>query len=679
VLAAVTIAVFFGALNNGWIRYDDPHYVYDNPHVNVGWTWEGVRWFLHRQHGGNWHPLTSYSHMLDVELFGLVPRGHHAVSVALHALNAALLWWVLARFTGGWWRSGLVAALFALHPLRVESVAWVSERKDVLSTLFFLLTLESYRRWTIRPGPLRLALVTACLAMGLASKPMLVTVPAVLILLDVWPLGRLVNGPAAAIPTAGLRKRSLTGLVAEKWPLFLVVAASGIVTFLVQRQAGAVVSVQVVTPLRRFANAWVSYWRYLGKSFWPTDLAVFYPNNREIGLAAAAVAALGLIAASWLAWRWARRRPYLAVGWAWYLLTLLPVIGLIQVGGQAYADRYTYLTTIGIAIALVWGLADLVGERRAARGLATVAALAALAGLSLATLRQVALWKDTRTLFRHALAVTRDNPIPHQYLGGMDLEEGDLQGALAHFREAARIAPLFHDAHNKLGITLGALGHYDEAVAELREGIRLRDSGEARHNLAHTYEKQGRIPEAMRAYEEALEKDPDLLLSLTRYGALLVAAGRVGEAEPYLRRALRLRPDAIEVRRLLAAGLTAGNRADDGVREYREILARDPNDLDALVNVAWIRATHADPARRDGAEAVRLAERARDHSPEPQAVVFSTLAAAYAEAGRFAEAVTAGERAVALALAANERDAAQRYRAQLDSYRRDRPFHFAAP
>jgi tetratricopeptide (TPR) repeat protein len=686
-LAVATVAAFAGVLRNGWIFFDDPLYVYENAYVLKGWTLEGVRWFLHEPHGANWHPLTSWSHMLDVELFGLRPGAHHAVSLLLHVVNALLLVLVLRALTGAWWRSLLVGALFALHPLRVESVAWISERKDVLSGLFFLLTIEAYRRWTLRPGAWRYALVCAGLVLGLMAKPMLVTLPFVLLLLDVWPLGRLAGLPASAwapgatVAPPPARGLPWSALLREKWPLFLLAAASAVVTFLVQQKSGAVVAAALIGPGRRLANALTAHAWYVAQTFWPRHLTVFYLLDRAVPAAAlvlgAAAAAAGLAAVTVLAVRQARRRPYLAVGWLWFVGMLVPVIGLVQVGRQAYADRYTYLPGIGLLLIVAWGLGELVAGSRRRRAAGVALAVVALAALAVATARQVARWRDTRTLFTYTLGFAPDNPIAHQNLGDVLLKEGRVEPAIAQYEAVLRVAPDFQDAYNKLGSALGATGRFDEAVARLRQGLALGENPEIRHNLGFARHRQGRLDEAIAEYEAVLRLNPDHALALVHLAAALQERGRPAEAEEPLRRALRLRPADTEARRLLAVTLVRRERIEEAVREYGELLRRDPADLDALTNVAWIRATHADAARRDGAEAVRLAERARAASAEPVAVLEATLAAAYAEAGRFPEAVGAGERAVALARREGDDAAAETYARQLAGYRAGRPFHFA--
>ena len=580
-LAVITFAVFAGVLRNGWIVIDDSGYVYDNPIVTRGLTLQGVLWFMHEPHGSNWVPVTAFSHMLDVQLFGLNPSGHHATNLLLHILNVMLVAIVLHRLTGAWWKSVLVASFFALHPLRVESVAWIAERKDVLSTFFFLITLGAYGRWVARPGATRFALVFVGLALGLMSKPMVITLPFLLVVLDAWPLGRLAVGP-----------RSLRGLIVEKWPLFALVAAASAVAFTIQRYSGAVDQSEFFSLERRVSNALISYWRYVGLILWPHKLAAFYPHGGEINVAGAAASAAGLVATTGVILRQARRFPYLAVGWLWFVGTLVPVIGLVQTGGHAYADRFTYIPCIGLLIAGVWGGGALLSGSRTGRIVASIAAVGALTGLAVATMHQVALWKNPTTLCTQVLAVSGDNPmarrVAHQWLGQSLYASGQTRLAIPHLEQSLGLACGFEDS---------------------------------------------------------------------------------------LRHALELRPDDTETRRTLAAALTRETRVEDGIREYGEILARNPDDLDALNNVAWIRATHEQPRHRNGAEAVRLARHACDVSPEPVAVLYSTLAAAYAEDGRFPDAIRACRRAIEVAIAARETRESERYARQLEDYQSGRPFH----
>ena len=678
-LAAAVLATYAGVLRNGWVLLDDPEYVFANPHVNRGLTLDGVRWFMHSAHVGNWHPLTSIAHMLNVQAFGLNPAGHHAVSVVLHALAAVLLALALSRLTGAWWKSVLVAGLFALHPLRVESVAWASELKDVLSGVFFMLALLAYARWAERPRPARYAAVAACLALGLLAKPMLVTLPCLLVVLDAWPLGRLRGFPQAgsvATHPGAAPARAWSALVLEKWPLIALALASSVATFLVQRSTGAVVAASSMSLPARLANACLSYWRYVGLTLWPRNLVPFYMLTARTDLARGALAALALVAATALVGWQARRRPWLLAGWLWYAGMLVPVIGLIQVGMQSHADRYTYLPVIGLVVALVWTLDGWLPATRAARVSAFAAACAVLGVLAFATTRQVALWKDNRTLFTHALALDPANPVAHQCLGSELLKAGQPREAIRHFEAELREIPGFLDAHIDLGNALGMLGRYDEAVAQFQACLRLRENPNVRHNLGLAFMHLGREDEAIAEYRTVLHEDPDHYETLVELATTLGKRGQTGEAEPLLRRAVELQPEVAKTRRMLAVTLTLEGSVEEAIAQYNALADRDTMDLDALNNIAWIRATHPDPRRRDGALAVRLAELARDRSHEPVAALYSTLAAAYAEAGRMPDAVRAGSRAVELAGAERDSAAAVGYTLQLACYRAGHPFHF---
>ena len=600
VLAALTFAVFAGVLGHDWIQLDDSVYVYDNPVVSRGLTAGSALHFLFHNHGLNWVPVTAFSHLLDVRLYGLEPRGHHATNLLLHVVNTLLVAIVLRRLTGAWWRSVVVAAVFAVHPLRVESVAWIAERKDVLSLLFFLLTLLAYARWAERPRPRRYLLVFTALLLGLWSKPMLITLPFVLVLIDVWPLGRLATGRKAArsAPPAGARPvtapaRPWWGLLAEKWALLILIAVVTAVTYNIQSHAGALPDAEVFTFGRRLANALIGYWRYIAMIFWPYRLSPFYPHEVDVNFVGAAVAAAGLLAVTLVTLGQARRRPYLAFGWLWYLGTLLPAVGLIQTGMHAYADRFTYIPGLGLAIAVVWGGAEAVAARpRPGRPLALALTGLILATLSVMTVHQLGYWRNSVTHGERVLEVSGDNPLArrlaHQWIGRALYSQGRRQEAAVHFEK-------------ELGLAVG--------------------------------------------YEDSLR-------------GLLTSS-----------------PDDLETRRELAATLTRESRVEDGVEEYRGILSRSPDDLDALNNIAWIRATHEFARHRDGAEALRLALYACEISPEPLAVLYSTLAAASAEAGKFPEAVEAGRRAVALAGAARQAAEAERYAQQLREYEAGRPFH----
>ncbi|HEV8112844.1 MAG TPA: tetratricopeptide repeat protein [Planctomycetota bacterium] len=719
VLALATAGAYAGILHAGFVNLDDPVYVVQNEHVRAGLTLDGLRWAFGTTDGANWHPLTWISHMLDVQLFGVEPAGHHATSVVLHVASALVLLLALDRLTRAFWPSALVAALFALHPLHVESVAWIAERKDVLSTFFWMLVLLAYARHVEAPSRVRLAVVVVVFALGLMSKPMLVTLPCVLLLLDHWPLARTARTSPAR-------------LVREKIPLFALSAAASLAAYLAQRTTGAVAPRDVLSLTVRASNALVSYLRYLGRTFWPVDLAAYYPHLKvvEVGPLLAAIVVLGAI--TWFALRERRRRPYLLVGWLWYLGTLVPVIGIVQVGAQAMADRYTYVPLVGVFVMLAWSIPRI----------AAWSAVPALAALALVTRHQVAYWKDTRTLFAHTLAVTVDNAIAEKCYGDALMAESDLDGAIAHLSEAVRLAPALVDAHNNLGAALGAKGRFEEALVQYRaelaarpraaetlynlgfalvslgrvdEGIaayeqalaidpnlsdahaklgvalgtksrfaeaethfraELRQtprSAELRYDLGFALVNQGRIDEGIAEYEEALAIDPDHFRAHSKLGIALGSKGKLPEALVHLRAALASHPDDVETRRWAAVTLTLSGEVEAAILEYEKLLEADPNDVEAMNPIAWIRATHAEAKHRDGKAAVALAERARDASPRPNAVLFETLAAAYAEAGRFDDAATACARAIELAKEGGETKNAERFRSELELYRAGKP------
>jgi tetratricopeptide (TPR) repeat protein len=571
-LAAAVCCAFLPALRNGFV-WDDNQYVLKNPHVLAGPTAADLRWALTAFEQGNWHPLTWFSHQLDVRLFGLRPRGHHAVNILLHAANALLLFGLLERLTGARWRSLLVAALFALHPLRVESVAWVAERKDLLSSLFALLAAGAHARFARRPGRARAAATVLLFAAALASKAMVVTLPFVLLLLDFWPLGRLTR--------ASWRRPLL-----EKLPLFALSAAASAVAYLAQSRAGYTSDYPVAA---RLGNAVVGYLRYLGRTFLPTDLAAFYPHAmRALPLWQTLGSLLALAAATFLVIRHLRSRPYLATGWLWYLGTLVPVIGLVQVGQQAIADRYTYLPGVGVALALVWAGGDLARARPFLRLPLAGAAAAALLALAAATFVQVGYWKDPVSLYTRAIEAVPGNWLAHYNLGvhyrnagrddlaeehyraslryrgdyafalnnlGMILaERGETAQAVALYEAAIRSLPGYDDPYNNLGAAFVRLARPREAETCYRAALRLSPaSAEARHNLAVLLLDQGRWAEAAAELDEALRLDPGAGWAHKGLGVILARRGRYPEAAAQLREAVRLDPGDRESRANLEA------------------------------------------------------------------------------------------------------------------------------
>ena len=597
-LVAATLAVFGRAVTFDFVNFDDNLYVTDNPPVQKGLTLEGLRWAFTTGHTVNWYPLTWLSHMLDVELFGLDPAGHHATSVLLHALSAGLLFHVLLRMTGGLWQSALVAGLFALHPLRVESVAWVAERKDVLSTFFWILTMLAYARYAESRTVARYLAVAGCFALGLMAKPMLVTLPFVLLLLDYWPLKR-VNQAASE----GRIAQRTARLLLEKAPLFALSAAVSIVTFLLQR-GEAMTSLKATPMLTRLLNASAAYGTYLAQTFWPTGLAVFYPRAADPLLLRQALLGGALLAAGTLAaLGWAKRRPYLAVGWLWYLGTLIPVIGLVQVGAQAHADRYTYLPQIGLFIAVVWGVGGLLAERPVVAKVACAASAIALATCTALTWNQLGHWHNSRVLFQHAVAVTADNGRAHDYLGQALLEEGRTDAAVTHLREAVRLEPYNPQPAYNLGLAYygqGNIGHAREQFerALQLDAVRIRshfmlgnlalEGGDfpesighfsviidedseninARINLAIALARHGSPEEAETHFREVIEREPSNADALYNYGLLLIEQARMPEAQGVLERTLQARPDHVEAHRQLGRILRGRGLHEEAERHF---------------------------------------------------------------------------------------------------------------
>ena len=704
-LVAAVLAVYAPARLHEFVNYDDPDYVSENRHVRSGISLENVRWAMTTGHAANWHPLTWVSHMLDCELFGLDATGHHWTNVVIHTGGALALFAALARMTGTLGPAAFVAALFAVHPLHVESVAWVAERKDVLAGLCWMLTLLAYQRYAVQPALRRYLVTLLCFALGLMSKPMVVTLPLVLLLLDAWPLGRL-------------RERGdLPALAWEKAPFFALAAGAGAITFWAQRRAGVVADLGGPALGTRAANALVSAARYILQTAWPSGLAIFYPF-RPPSAAAVAGAAAALGGISLVVALVARRHPAVAVGWLWYLLTLLPVIGLLQVGNQGMADRYTYIPSVGLFIAVAWGLPSVLplGRQRSVL-LGAVASVLVVACMAAAA-RQARVWRDSRTLFAHALGVTSDNYVAHNNLGRALAAAGDLDEALAHYEAAVAINPGFAYAQENLGLLLGARGRADEALVHLRMAVARKPRyPEGENNLGNALLRRGNLEEAIPHYRAALALDPELAEAHNNLGVALEGVGRPAEAIREWAEALRLRPgyasaevnlgDALarngrprdaaahyaEAARLqpewsevhARARLTLGDawlsrgEPREAVAAYREALRWKPDWPDATAALASVLATSADAELRDGAEAIRLAEEAAARAGTPTPSLLDVLASAYAEAGRFREATGAAQHAVEMARASGQEEAARAIAGHLALYRTGVPLHRSPP
>lgn len=616
-LALVGLFAFGAVAFNDFVNYDDPDYVTANSRVQSGLNLANLAWAFGTGHASNWHPVTWLSHMLDCRLFGPRPGPAHLVNLAFHLANTLFLFLVLRRMTGAHWRSAVVAALFALHPLHVETVAWVSERKDVLSTLFFLLTLGAYTRFsqsassvdrhdsetteTAAKTPPRVSaaayvLAVAFYALGLMSKPMLVTLPFLLLLLDYWPLQRLFHSPnlqrllpalriPPETPDRGQRNQTtVPRLLLEKLPFCALSLASCIITFLVQQKGGAV---STNLPLgARIANALVSYIRYLGKTFCPTDLSVLYPHPGRWPVWQVAGSAIILAAITVFAlWR-VRSRPWLAVGWLWFLGTLVPVIGFVQVGIQSMADRYTYIPLIGLFIALVWGVSEAIPawpRRVVLLGSGAVVALAVCAGL---TVRQVQFWRNSDTLFQRAVQVTSNNYLAYNNLGYYLSGRGKPLEAMTNYLKSLEINPLYDDALNNMGYALAGLRRFPEAINYYERALRVRPNHvEVHNNLGNAFSELGRLSEAIEQYSFAIRQNPEHADAHNNLGIALAMQGKLDEAIPHFRDAIRFKPGYASAHSNLGNALAAQHKLDEAIQEYQVSLNLNPGDPQAHNNL----------------------------------------------------------------------------------------------
>jgi protein O-mannosyl-transferase len=668
-LLLTVLAVYNPTTGHEFLICDDDVYVYVNRHVSEGLTWENVKWSLTRSAAGNWHPLTWLSHILDVSCYGIHPGmelwkgpeagGHHFTSVLLHAAGAVVLFLALRRMTGALWCSAFVAAMFALHPLRVESVAWVAERKDVLSGLCWMLTLLAYAGYASRPAVGRYLAVVCCFALGLMSKSMVVTLPCVLLLLDFWPLRRWrpqgdcpsfrVNddGTVPLVSAPLFPRRSLGWLLAEKVPLLALSAAVCVIVAATQHDVGTVSTVSRVPLEVRLANAAVSAVAYLWSMIWPVDLAIFYPHPLALAnyspdrLMWQGVAAGVLLLAITLAVLWnLRRRPYLAVGWFWYLGALVPVSGLVQVGTQSRADRYTYLPMIGVSIMLAWGAAELVARSGRVKTVVGVAAGAILVAWTLLTVRQVAFWQDSFTVFRHAIEATENNYFAHNHLGMAYLRDGNEEEAASEFAKAVEIAPGYDAANANLGASYASRKQYDKALPYLQAAVRVNPSKVGcRSNLGTVYTYLGRLDEATAEFRHALEIDPDDAQARLNLGRALCRAGKTAEM----------------------------------LVEWREVIRLVPNSIGVRRSAARLLATYPDASLRNGKEAITLAQRAVELSNAEDPLALDALAAAQAEIGQFQLAEETANQAAALAARQQKPDLAESIKGRIPLYKDGKP------
>ena len=665
-LIAITWLVFGQTLSHEFVNFDDHVYVYENPVITGGLTLPGIVAAFTHSHARNWHPLTTISHMLDCQLFGLNAGGHHFTNVFLHTIAVVLLFLVLRQMTGGpsrtgsLWPSAFVAALFAIHPLHVESVAWISERKDVLSGVFFMLTLSAYVRYARQPSVARYIMMSILFACGLMSKPMLVTLPLVLLVLDYWPLGRGWGMEISGERSEVRRERSVVsgqwsvvsrrwsvvrGLVVEKIPLFALSTASCLATLLVQRQAAG--SIDQLPFAWRVNNAIVTCVAYIWQMLWPVKLAVFYPhpdNRLLLWQIFLALALLIAITVAVIALR--QKRPYLITGWLWYLGMLVPVIGLVQVGEQARADRYTYLPQVGLYLALTWTIVDLSASWRRRQEILGVAAATLITALTWRAWIQASYWKNSETLWTHTLAVTSDNDVAHNNLGFIFLRRGDLDEAISHFQTALNIRANNPQTHYNLG---SALVH---------------------NNLGNALVRKKLVDEAITHYEKAVELRPDYADGHYNLGSALLQEGRIDEAIAHWQKTVSIQPNDAEAHTTLGDALLRKGEIGEAITHYEKALEIAPHSILTLNNLAWALSTCPDASLRNGAKAIELAQKADQLAGGQNPIFIRTLAAAYAENGRFNDAIETAQRALQLATAQGDFALASKLEKDLDLYRK---------
>jgi tetratricopeptide (TPR) repeat protein len=724
-LVLLILVVFEPLRHNGFVNYDDPLYIVENPHIQYGFTTSSILWAFTSGYATNWHPLTWLSHMLDIELFGLNPLGHHLHNLLLHIASTILLFWLLHNMTGAVWRSTFVAMAFGIHPLRVESVAWVAERKDVLSMLFFMLTVAAYLYYVKQGGILRYLLVVLCFALGLMAKPMLVTLPFVLLLLDFWPLRRI--------------HKNVRRLIVEKIPLLILTIASCIITYSVQKASASSFSFY-----SRATNALVNYVAYLGKLFWPHNLAVLYPyppSAYPLWLTAAALTILLILSVFIIYNR--SKWPFLFTGWFWYIITLVPVIGFVKVGNQSMADRYMYLPSIGISIMLSWSAAQLSAKLRHQKIIMGILIALAGAAMAIGTCSQVALWKDSVTLFKYTLAVTQNNAVIHNNLCWPLWKQGKEAEATEHIQKALQLSPAYPDANINMAAILLKHRQYDKVADYLRKvlityptnakanlnmayifmgqknfdeaerylrNVLMTDAAnaEAYYNMGIILEARGKTDEAIHAYEEAVKLNRNHFQAMCDLGVLKFQQGFLEEALSCFRQSIQINPDYGPAHYNLGSILQKQGKFEEAISSYLTALETDPNNLNTwsnlalsqqttghirqavdsyhkaleldpnsipiLNNLAWILATTPDTQIRNPAQAASLADKMHRLTSSENPEILDTLAAAYAAAGQFKEAIETAQKAIDLANAAGQKSKTEEISKRLQLYQASKPY-----
>jgi tetratricopeptide (TPR) repeat protein len=715
VLVLLVLATFEPVRHNGFVDYDDNAYIVSNPHIQSGITYTSLVWALTSGYAANWHPLTWLSHLLDIEMFGLNPVWHHTHNIVLHTASVLLLFLVLRNMTGSLWRSAFVAAVFGVHPLRVESVAWAAERKDVLYVFLWMLTLLAYFYYTRHDNLLRYMAVVVCLCLGLMAKPMMVTLPIVCLLLDVWPLSRIRSGllttgyPEQAGQTQDslCRPVSLSQSIIEKIPLFMLILISCVITCRVQREWGAMDAIQT-TWSQRLANIPVSYIKYLWKMAWPVNLAVLYPFPKDIRpvwqWGGASLLLLGWSAFTVYA---IRKRPYLFVGWFWYVVTLIPVIGLVQVGNQAMADRYSYLPSIGILIMLAWGAEELTATLHYRKVIFAILGGASIIAMIAAARVQDTYWKDGMTLNKHTLAVTENNYIIYNNMAVLFLEANKFDEASECLQKALAIRPDYYVTDTNMADLMKKQKQYDKALAYIDKAVEEQPGTWMVHfTRGEILEAMGQSDAALQCYNKAVELNGDKFPPFYNAGALLARYGMFKEAVPYFQEAIRCNPNWVNAYRDLGLTMQCLGQMEDAISNYQKALKIDPDNpvvhcqlgycfgkqgkiqdaiscyrqalqlkpdfLPGLNQLALVLATSSDRGVRNPPEAVQLAKKACEITSFKDYRMLDVLSTAYAGANQFPEAIDILRQAIPLAQASKDTDSVGQLTEKLKMYQNGR-------
>jgi len=659
-ICLVALIAYEPIRHNDFVSYDDPRYITENSDIQGDITFQSLGRAFTQPHYFMWHPLTTIVNMVDYKFYRLNPLGHHLTNLLLHIVSALLLFKILSDITRVIWPSAFVAAIFALHPLQVEAVAWAAELKTVLSGLFWLLTIAVYIRYTKKPRTGLYLLLLMVYGLCILTKPTVVTLPFVLLLLDYWPLGRAKWGRQ----------------IIEKIPLFVMSAILSVITFFAQQHGGAVMPLEKMPLDFRIANMFISYMRYIGKTIWPSQLAVFYPPlpSNLLKTTEATCALLFILITAFCIYI-GRRRKYIAAGWLWYVGTLVPMIGLIQAGAQAMANRYMYISVLGLLIIIAWSAKDLIANRPRLKIISAVLAVAVLSSAIILTRMQVKHWQNSMTLFEYTLKVTKNNAVAENSYGCALFEAGRVNEAAQHLSNAVRIGPIFSDARCNLGQVFLKQGKLNEAIACFNELIKQkRDSAQVYYHLAVALSMQNKYDDAIKYFAKALTMKPEYPDAHRKMGAVLLAKGKAEEAILHLNKALQTSNNQAEVYANLGTAYNQLGKYKPAIQNWAEAVKLEPNNPEIFNNMAWLLAAVNDMSVHNPNKAIELAQQACKLTEFKNPAILDTLAVAYAAAGRFNDAITTAEQALYIAKSRDQKDIINEIQNHIELYKSGHAF-----